>query len=92
MLLLSLVSLISYANAVPTGKTDDVSQWLMSEAIPNTGVAYKGLLANIHPAGTTNGVVIASPSNQVNATDNNYFFHWKREYAVFVHSWFLVQH
>lgn len=58
---------------------DDVAEWLAQEAALGSGIAYTGLLANINPPGTVKGVVIASPSNKVNETDNDYFYHWKRE-------------
>ncbi len=73
----------SYTLAIPAPFLgEDVSQWLRMETSDKNSVAYRGLLANIHPPSTVPGVVIASPSNQVNATDNNYFFHWKRDSAL----------
>jgi hypothetical protein len=65
---------------VSTAPADDVSQWLSNEVAPKSGVAWNRLFANIHPAGTVRGIVIASPSNKANATDNDYYYHWKREY------------
>jgi hypothetical protein len=77
---LSLATLsLAIASALSAPAADDVTSWLSQEIAHQSGVAYKGLFANIHPEGTAPGVVIASPSNQVNATDNNYWFHWKRE-------------
>ena len=69
-----VLHLKSFADPSP-----DVHDWLLKETDFQNGLATLRLLANIHPQGTKAGVVIASPSNQLNQTSTNYFYHWIRE-------------
>ncbi|KAJ3195972.1 glycoside hydrolase 15 protein [Irineochytrium annulatum] len=56
------------------GFADDITQWL-SAAVP---AAVTNLRANIHPANTIPGIVVAAPANNA----NNYFFHWIRDSSL----------
>jgi glucoamylase len=57
--------------AAPAAPVADLDAWIQSE----TSVATAKLLANISPAGTATGAVIASPSR----ANPDYFYHWIRD-------------
>ena len=76
-----LTLFLSLVYSAPTA-SNDVADWLSMETTIGSGLAFKNLFGNIHPAGTSPGVVIASPSTKLNATDNNYFFFWVRDSAL----------
>ncbi|KAJ3186793.1 glycoside hydrolase 15 protein [Irineochytrium annulatum] len=56
----------------PTGPAPDITAWF-NASYP---VAIKKLKANLHPANTKPGVVVAAPESNV---INNYFYHWIRD-------------
>lgn len=64
-----LVSVVAYSS--PKG---DLNQWIINQE----QISAKKLLANIHPAGTIPGVVVASPQKK----DPDYFKHWIRDAAL----------
>ena len=61
---------------------DDVTEWLNTELNYGSGIGFQLLLKNIHPAGTSSGIVIASPSRIYTSTENDYFYHWTRDSAL----------
>lgn len=52
----------------------DLNSWLVEQS----GFAFDRLKQNISPAGTSKGVVVASPSKK----DPDYFYHWVRDAAI----------
>lgn len=79
-ILLIAVSLLT-SGPMPTGAATErgvkglaYEQWLPAQA----EISQTKMLANISPAGTVRGVVVASPSRQ----EPDYYFHWIRDAAL----------
>ncbi|KAJ3109296.1 glycoside hydrolase 15 protein [Phlyctochytrium planicorne] len=63
--------------AAAGGFSEDITTFF-TNAIPSI---KNSLFANIHPAGTLPGVVVAAPKNQP-TTPQNYFYHWIRDASL----------
>ncbi|KAJ3194000.1 glycoside hydrolase 15 protein [Entophlyctis luteolus] len=61
--------------AVQTGFQDDITDYF-SNGVP---LFTKHMMANIHPSGTSPGIVVAAA---MNSTSNNYFYHWVRDASL----------